>query len=103
MDKIVALFLDRCNSQPLPLFHPALAHSYEVRDTVVLHAVAAAGVRFLGATYLLDDPEIAAREYAEIARRLVSEKVLSGTVDLSTMQTLCLLSFLDFHGMTVQM
>lgn len=103
MDKIVALFLDRCNSQPLPLFTPAFDHSYEVRDSAVLYAIASVGVRFLDANTLQDDPGIAAKEYAEAARRLASERVLSGTVELSTIQTLCLLSFLDFHGMTIQL
>ena len=39
-------------------------------------------------------------EYVEVARALVTKKVMEGHVELSTIQSLCLLSLIDFTGMT---
>lgn len=65
------------------------------RDAEILFCILALALRFC------DDPSLRATdevilEYVEAARTLVAKKVFDGTVELSTIQSLCLMSLVDF-------
>lgn len=95
-------FLVYCDCQPLPLFHrqtflATLGH----RDPEIIYAILALAIRFCSADVLngmfgndtlLQNPVPA---YIEAARERVIKRVLKGPVEISTLQTLCLLSMID--------
>ncbi|KAL4948478.1 hypothetical protein BDW69DRAFT_203513 [Aspergillus filifer] len=100
-DKSVAqtalqLFHTYCNYQPLPLFHhesfPATAGN---RDPELLLAMQALGLPFNGNG--IADPEIEqqVQDWTERSRRMVMARVTEGSVELSTLQALCILIFID--------
>jgi hypothetical protein len=65
------------------------------RDTEIILSVLALALRFV------DDPGIRANNeeidsFIEAARNIVAKKIFEGTVELSTIQSLCLLSLVDF-------
>lgn len=96
----IELYLTFCNSQPLPLFsHRTSVASISNRDPELVFAVEAAGLRFrgLGVKDSLIEPEI--RSKIDRASQLVMNRMADGNVELSTIQTLCILSMLEFTGM----
>ncbi|RAL11057.1 putative C6 transcription factor [Aspergillus homomorphus CBS 101889] len=95
---IAELYLLYCDSQPLPLFQrESFLRSLPTRDPEIIYAIMALSVRF-------SDDEAARPEelptlingYTEVARGLVMKRVSEGPVELSTLQSLCLLSLVDF-------
>lgn len=86
-------YLQFCDCQPLPLFHrPTFLQSLQHRDPEILFSVLALAQRFdHGAG-------VDCGVHTEAARARVSKRVSEGKVDLSTIQTLCLLTLLDFAG-----
>ncbi|PLB50025.1 putative Zn(II)2Cys6 transcription factor [Aspergillus steynii IBT 23096] len=91
------LFLTYCNFQPLPLFpHRTFLESYDSRDAEVQLAIQALGQRFdgRGVADLEIDREI--RDWTESSRRMVMSRLAEGAVELSTLQTLCLLTLIDY-------
>ena len=93
------LYLLYCESQPLPLFHrDTFLESLKDRDPEVVYAMLALSTRFLeqparqGTSGIVDH----VNNYAEAARHLVMRRVSEGPVELSTLQSLCLLSLVDF-------
>lgn len=92
------LYLLYCESQPLPLFHrDTFISSLGSRDPEIIYAMLALSVRFSDQSYR-DTNELVnlANSYAEVARSLVMKRVSKGPVELSTLQSLCLLSLVDF-------
>ncbi|PYH80834.1 C6 transcription factor [Aspergillus uvarum CBS 121591] len=95
---IADLYLQYCDSQPLPLFHrDSFLRSLPTRDPEIIYAILALSVRFS------DDEASSPDElpslingYTEVARGLVMKRVSEGPVELSTLQSLCLLSLVDF-------
>lgn len=91
------LFQTYCNFQPLPLFNCRyFPTSGEGRDEELLLAMQALGLRFSGNG--IADPETRRqiKEWAESSRRMVMTRVTEGSVELSTLQTLCILTFIDY-------
>ncbi len=62
------------------------------RDPEVIYAILGLSLRF--SDEAIDD--LLENGYAESARKIVMSRVAEGLVELSTLQTLCLLSLIDF-------
>ena len=99
---IAELYLLYCESQPLPLFHRStFLSTLGNRDPEIIYAILALSIRFSerssgNADELVDT----VTSYTEVARSLVTKRVWEGPVELSTLQSLCLLSLVDFTSMS---
>ncbi|KAL4748349.1 hypothetical protein BDW72DRAFT_214853 [Aspergillus terricola var. indicus] len=89
------LFHTYCNFQPLPLFHHKSFSASENRDQELILAMKALGLRFGGNG--IADPGIdrQIKDWTEQSRRMVMARVAEGSVELSTLQTLCILTLID--------
>lgn len=95
------LYLMYCNSQPLLLFPLGMsAASMGRRDPELIAAMEAIGVRFRDKGVKLPQIEAQIKQNSEKASHLVMARLASGNVELSTIQTLCLLNMLEFTGKT---
>ncbi|KAL2847672.1 hypothetical protein BJX68DRAFT_109271 [Aspergillus pseudodeflectus] len=103
LSTVAHLFLTCCNYQPLPLFYPdGFVESLEGRDPELILAIHAISLRF-GRSPAGSDLRPYIGDCARRARTLVMERVGRGSVELSSLQTLCLLAMFDFTaGDTVQ-
>ncbi|CEO60779.1 hypothetical protein PMG11_05319 [Penicillium brasilianum] len=91
------LFLTFCNSQPLPLFAQSVSlASLRGRDPELLLAMDAHCIRFRGLGIKDREIELEIKAKTERASRLVIDRLADGSVELSTIQALCLLSLLEF-------
>lgn len=80
----------------MPLFHrSSFVPDLKERDPEVLFSMLALASRFI--PYLNGSTN--EDEYIEDARTIISKKIFDGTVALSTIQSLCLLSLVDFTSM----
>ena len=106
-DKVLAigeLYLVYCESQPLPLFHRGtFLLSLRDRDPEVIYSVLALSIRF-SEEYYQDSTDLINKtnSYAEAARGLVMRRISEGPVEMSTLQSLCLLSLVDFTSKETQ-
>ncbi|KAL4969947.1 Zn(II)2Cys6 transcription factor [Aspergillus stella-maris] len=90
------LFYTYCNYQPLPLFHhKSFQATAGYRDPELLLAIQALGLRFNGNGIADPDIEQQIQEWTERSRRMVMARVTEGSVELSTLQALCILIFID--------
>lgn len=71
------------------------------RDPELLLAIEAIGVRFKRPGVVDQDIQLEIKRKTERACQMVMMRLASGTVELSTIQTLCLLSMLEFTGKAV--
>jgi hypothetical protein len=86
-------YLLYCDCQPIPLFQrDNFMQTLHSREPELLFALLAMAGRFLQPPM----SRISADEFLEISRRLVMGRICDGQVELSTLQTLCLLSMVDF-------
>ncbi|KAF2709368.1 hypothetical protein K504DRAFT_431849 [Pleomassaria siparia CBS 279.74] len=91
------VYLQYCDCQPLPLFHRAsFIQTLEHRDPEVLLSLLALTSRFTGSPNSPPNHAKPVREYVDTARGIISKKVFDGTIELSTIQALCLLALVDF-------
>ena len=91
-------YLTWCHAQPLMLFREdTFLESLGSRDHGLLLAVQALALRFPPRT-LQPHRRQRLSEMAQASRRLAMEAVVNSEVELSTVQTLCLLSIIDFAG-----
>lgn len=98
---VAEAYLTYCDCQPLPLFHsPSFLGSLEDRDPEVVFAVLALASRFSDQPSFREDHEDQVEHLLESARAIVSKRVLRGTVEMSTIQSLCLMSLVDFTSMS---
>lgn len=94
---IAELYLQYCDSQPLPLFYrDSFLSTIQTRETELLFAILALAFRFSYAHHNRADSTSLVNSYAEVARGLVMKRVSEGPVELSTLQCLCILSLVDF-------
>lgn len=92
------LYLTWCHNQPIALFREEnFLDSLKSRDREVLLAVKSLSLRFPPGT-LTPQKRERLQVMAKASRRLVMDRIADGHVRLSTLQTLCLLSQLDFVG-----
>lgn len=64
----------------------------------VLYAILAVALRFLDDASSRDDILHKSQRYAEKSLKLVMKTVTEGTVQISTLQALCLLTLIDITG-----
>ncbi|KAH7140171.1 hypothetical protein B0J13DRAFT_446269 [Dactylonectria estremocensis] len=97
------LYLTWCHNQPISLFRPdTFLETLATRDHELLLALQALSLRFPPGTLSIQKQE-KLDAMAKDSRRLAMNKVIDGQVELSTLQTLCLLSIIDFtDGRVVQ-
>ncbi|KAL4786420.1 hypothetical protein BJX76DRAFT_118153 [Aspergillus varians] len=96
-ENAVRLFHTYCNFQPLPLFHhKSFFANSENRNPELLLAMQALGLRFSGNG--IADPEInkLIKDWTEDSRRMVMTRVTEGSLELSTLQSLCILTLIDY-------
>lgn len=97
---IAKLYLQYCESQPLPLFHrDSFLGSLQTRDSEVIFAMLALASRFSYSHSNKTESTGLVNGYAEVSRGLIMKRVSEGPVELSTLQCLCLLSLVDFTSM----
>ena len=65
----------------------------------MIFSLLALTLRFIEDPQLRDNQSNLIRGYVEAARTLISKKIFDGTIELSTIQSLCLLSLVHFTGM----
>lgn len=88
-----------CNYQPLPLFPREVSSaSLASRDPELVLAIEALGTRFLGKGVKESRIEKQIKVKTKRASKMAITRLAEGSVELSTIQTLCLLSFLEFTG-----
>ena len=96
-------YLEYCESQPITLFHRGdFLTSLEKRDPEIVYSILALAMRFSR------DPTVrrtAVRDsatYIQTAHRLAMDHITEGCVELSTIQTFCLLSLVEFYGTSLK-
>lgn len=95
----IELYLLYCNSQPLLLFPSGIsAVSLGRREPELVAAMKALGIRFSGRGVKQAQTETQIKQSSNEACHLVMARLSNGNVELSTIQTLCLLSMLEFTG-----
>lgn len=88
-----------CHRQPLQLFEEDnFLDSLDTRDHELVLALQSLCLRFAVGTNQNENAE-KARSMADMSYRLVMERIAQGEVQLSTLQTLCVLSMVDFTGL----
>jgi hypothetical protein len=93
------LFLTYCNCQPLPLFHhETFFASLDARDIELQDAIQALAMRFSDGGTTDPNTEQRIRSRTESCRKRVMDRIANGTVELSTLQSLCLLSLIEHTG-----
>ncbi|ESZ91523.1 C6 transcription factor [Sclerotinia borealis F-4128] len=101
---IAKTYLLYCDCQPLPVFcRKDFVESINERDPEVIFSVLALAIRFSDDDIFLDNQSELVTGYVEAARSIISGRIFGGRVELSTLQSLCLLSLVDFtNGNTRQ-
>lgn len=103
--EIAQAFLVYCDCQPLPLFHrQTFLETLGHRDPEIVYAILALAIRFCSSDVLDADGNATSLHalvpsYVQAARERVIKRVLSGPVEISTLQALCLLSMVDYTSM----
>jgi hypothetical protein len=72
--------------------------SLDTRDHELMLALQSLCLRFAAGTNQVENSE-RTRSMADMSYRLVMERIAQGEVQLSTLQTLCVLSMVDFTGL----
>jgi len=99
MRNLAELYLQFCHCQPLPLFDSKhFIATINAREVELRLCVAALALRFR----VPDMSELGQQaqhvQWLRLARQLVMKHIIDGTVELSTLQSLCLLSLSEFNG-----
>ncbi|KAF2148106.1 hypothetical protein K461DRAFT_68801 [Myriangium duriaei CBS 260.36] len=97
--QIGSIYLSYCEGQPLCLFSPStFLDTLELRAPELVSCIWAMSLRFVQPRPDLESADIAKMitQNVKFARRTVMQRIADGTVELSTLQSLCLLSSLDF-------
>lgn len=99
-EEIVAaaeLYLLYCDCQPLPLFdRDSFINTLETRDPEVLLSMLALTSRFSNDVNTRSNLFEIVKGYIEAARGLVIRRLSDGPIELSTLQSLCLMSLVEF-------
>ena len=99
MQSIAETYLSCCECQPLPLFEPtSFVQSFPNREPEVIYSVVAIVSRFGPASQFADENFFDHTVNAGKAYNLTMQRVVDGTVELSTLQALCLLVLYYFDG-----
>lgn len=95
------LYLAWCHGQPIALFDPeTFLDSLPFRDLELILALQALSLRYPPSTLTPQKRERLDSMERE-ARSVVMNRIASSAVELSTLQTLCVLSLVEFAGKSV--
>ena len=95
--KAAKQYLLYCDCQPLPLFDKhTFLRTLQNREEELLFAVLGLALRFCDDLKAEKNAFEMAINFSESARRLIMSRITNGPVELSTLQSLCLLSLTDF-------
>lgn len=113
VEAVADTYIKYCEGQPLYLFHrETFVRSLRFRPDELLLAILAVTLRFkdagpetAGASSTNDSSPESSTEHDSVslasrAHALVMAKIGTRAIELSTLQTLCLLAFVHFHGET---
>ncbi|KAL2814866.1 hypothetical protein BDW59DRAFT_167006 [Aspergillus cavernicola] len=98
--EMAKVYLRYCDCQPLPLFdRDSFISTFPNRPLEVVHGVLASVTRLTHETRGSSWPNTTfnAKRSKDTATRLVMSSITGGVVELSTLQTLCLLALVNFH------
>jgi hypothetical protein len=88
----ITLYFEYCHRQPIWCFERE-----DVNDFASMHDELACSI--LALTLRLSENADQAKLYANNAKSLIMLRIANGTVDLATLESLCLLSYSSFIGM----
>jgi hypothetical protein len=101
MQSVAETYLLYCDCQPLPLFHrQSFIRSLRSRDPELLFALLALAIRFSDNAIRVNQAALV-DGYVEGARTIIAKRVFDGHIELSTIQSLCLLTLVDFTGIII--
>lgn len=92
------LYLQYCHKQPLWLFDADDLSKPELFSEEIIFGILALALRYSDNPFFDGRTQKMCLEYAESARGLVMLRIAQGTVQLSTIQSLCLLALANFIG-----
>lgn len=99
VSEIVELYFQFCHRQPLWLLEREELSSPDDMVEELVFSLLALTARFSPATYFeTRSRKDLARRYSEIARGHIMFRIAQGAVQMSTIQSLCLLAFVNFTG-----
>lgn len=96
----IALYFQYCHKQPLWLFDPDDLLLPEKCRSEVVFGILSLALRYSSNPFLEGRTDQMCRQYAEAARSYAMFRVAQGTVNLSTMQSLCLIALAEYIGET---
>lgn len=103
ISKCIALYFQYCHKQPLWLFDPEnFSNLSEIPDEVTF-GISSLALRYSRSHMLDGQVDQLCRQYAEAAHGLISFRIARGTVNLSTMQALCLIALAEYIGQSLIM
>jgi hypothetical protein len=98
--EVIDLYFQFCHRQPLWLFERDELSSPDDMVEELVFSLLALTVRFSATTYVgTRSHKDLAQRYREVARGHIMFRIAQGTVQMSTIQSLCLLAFANFTGM----
>ncbi|RFU26534.1 hypothetical protein B7463_g9796, partial [Scytalidium lignicola] len=92
----VQLYFQYCHRQPLWLFERSDLNHLESCPEEIIFSLLALAVRYSNAPFFECRSQDFSQKYSEIARGHIMLRIAQGTVQLSTIQSLCLLAFANF-------
>ena len=97
---IAKTYLLYCDCQPLPVFcRNRFVETINERDPEVIFSILALAIRFSDDDIFRDNQSELITGYVEAAQSIISARIFGGRIELSTLQSLCLLSLVDFTSM----
>jgi hypothetical protein len=94
----IALYFQYCHKQPLWLFDPGDLLIPEKCRSEVVFGILSLALCYSKNPFLQGRTDRMCRQYAEAARSYAMFRVAQGTVNLSTMQSLCLIALAEYIG-----
>lgn len=98
VDESIALYFQYCHKQPLWLFDQSELSKQEGCRDEVIFGILSLALRYSENPSLQGRIDQMCRQYAEAARNLIMLRISQGTVNLSTMQSLCLIALAQYIG-----
>ena len=94
----IALYFQYCDKQPLWLFEPDDLLVPETCRSEVVFGILSLALRYSRNPFLDGRTDQMCRQYAEAARSYAMLRVAQGTVNLSTIQSFCLIALAEYIG-----
>jgi hypothetical protein len=101
ISKCIALYFQYCHKQPLWLFNPEDFSNLAGIPDEVIFGISSLALRYSRSHILDGQVDQQCRQYAEAAQSLISLRIARGKVNLSTMQSLCLIALAEYIGQSL--